>query len=80
MALAIVAADTDLVAALPQRLVAMHAARFGVVSAKVPLPPRRDDIRAVASKAAMRDNGVSWLFGVLKETQDIMTKAHGKRQ
>jgi DNA-binding transcriptional LysR family regulator len=79
MALAIVA-DTDLVAALPRRLVAMHGARFGVVSSKMPLPPRRDGIRGVASKAAMRDNGVAWLFGALEETQDITTTAHSKRQ
>jgi DNA-binding transcriptional LysR family regulator len=77
MALAIVA-DTDLIAVLPRRLVATHAARFGVVSAKAPLPPRRDAIRAIASKAAMRDSGVTWLFGALKETQDITTKPHGK--
>lgn len=79
MALAIIA-DTDLVAALPRRLLAVHAARFGVVSVKMPLLPRRDCIRAVASKAAMEDNGVAWLFGVLKETQDVTTKLHTKLQ
>ena len=37
MALAVIA-ETDLIAALPRQLVAMHAARFGVVSTQAPLP------------------------------------------
>jgi hypothetical protein len=46
-------------AALPKYLVATHAGRFGVVSVKSPLPPRRDAI--CASKAALMDVGVAWL-------------------
>ena len=68
MALAIVA-ETDLIAALPGQFLAMHAARFGVVTTKAPIELRRDHIRAVASKAAMKDAGVAWLFGVLQDTQ-----------
>ena len=79
MALAIIA-ETDLIAALPRRLVTMHAARFGVVSAKVPLPLGRDEISAIATKAAMRDGGVAWLLGALQETQRAATSARGKRQ
>ena len=70
MALAIVA-ETDLIAALPKQLVAMHAARFGVAIAKAPFPLRSDRIRAIASKAAMMDAGVAWLFGVLQDTQKV---------
>ena len=70
MALAIVA-ETDLIAALPGQFLAMHAARFGVVSTKAPVPLRSDRIRAVASKAAMMDAGVAWLFGVLQETHPV---------
>lgn len=66
MALAIIA-ETDLIAALPKQLVAMHAARFGIVSTKAPLPPRRDSIRVVASRAALMDTGVAWLFGVIHD-------------
>lgn len=66
MALAIIA-ETDLIAALPKQLVAMHAARFRVVSTKAPLPPRRDLIRAVVSRAALMDAGVAWLFGVIQD-------------
>ena len=58
MALAIIA-ETDLIAALPKQLMAMHAARFGVVSAKAPIPLRSDQIRAIATRSAMMDAGVS---------------------
>ena len=76
MALAIIA-ETDLIAALPKQFVARHAARFGVVGTKAPLSPRLDQIRAVASKSAMMDAGVAWLFGVLRDTQQ---NSHGKRK
>ena len=68
MALALIA-ETDLIAALPRRLVAMHAARLGLTSTEAPMPFRSDPIRAVASKAAMMDAGVAWLFGVLQDAQ-----------
>jgi DNA-binding transcriptional LysR family regulator len=76
MALAIIA-ETDLIAALPKRLVAMYAARFGVTSVTGPIPPRSDPIRAIASKSAMTDAGVAWLFGVLRDTQQT---SHGRRK
>lgn len=79
MAFAIIA-ETDLIAALPRKLVAMHGARFGVVSARLPLPPRRDDIRAIVSKAAMRDAGVAWLFGLLREVVGATTRARRRRR
>jgi DNA-binding transcriptional LysR family regulator len=66
MALAVVA-ETDLVAALPRRLVAMHAARFGVVASEVPLPHPRSIVRAVATKAAMMDAGIAWLVDTLEQ-------------
>jgi len=55
MALAAVA-ETDLVAALPRRLMAMHAARFGVVASEMPLSHPNSIVRAVATKAAMMEN------------------------
>jgi DNA-binding transcriptional LysR family regulator len=63
-----VIAETDLIAAMPRRFVAMHAARFGVVSREVPLRLRKYQLRAVATKAAMMDAGLAWLFGVLQDT------------
>lgn len=63
-ALAVVA-ETDLLAALPGRFVAMHAPRFGVVSTEAPLPLPSSQIRAVATNAAMADAGVAWLIETL---------------
>jgi len=77
MALAM-SAETNLIAALPKQLVAMHAARFNIVSTKAPLPPRRDRIRAIVSKAALMDAGVAWLFGVIHDLP-VVRKA-GRRE
>ncbi|QWG22557.1 LysR family transcriptional regulator [Bradyrhizobium sediminis] len=64
LALAAIAA-TDLVAALPKSLLAMHGARFGLIGTPAPFPTRRFQLRAVAPKVAMMDAGVEWLFGLL---------------
>ena len=66
-----VVAETDLIAAMPRRFVAMHAARFGVVSREVPLRLRKYQLRAVATKAAMMDAGLAWLFGLLQEAANV---------
>ena len=60
-------ADTDLISAMPRRFVAMHAPRFGLVSREVPLRLRKYSIRAVATRAAMMDLGLAWLFGTLQQ-------------
>ncbi len=63
-----VLAKTDFVAALPRRFVAMHRAPFGIVAEESPLPLLfASSVRAIASKAAMMDAGVSWLFNLLGE-------------
>jgi DNA-binding transcriptional LysR family regulator len=64
MALAVVA-ETDLVAALPRRFVALHGARFGVETVEAPLPLTRFRLHAIAPAVAMMDQGLAWLFGVL---------------
>ncbi len=63
-ALAIVA-DSDLVAALPRRFVAMHAARFSVVALEAPLALPTFELNAVAPAAAMMDAGLAWMVGLL---------------
>jgi DNA-binding transcriptional LysR family regulator len=68
LALALVA-ETDLIAALPRQLVARHARRFGIVATKPPLPLKSDRIAAVATAAALRDDGVAWLFATLQGVQ-----------
>jgi DNA-binding transcriptional LysR family regulator len=60
-ALAIVA-QTDLVAAVPNRFVSANAGRFGVASRPAPLPLPCSRIRVVAPKVAMMDAGLVWLF------------------
>ncbi|TIM10100.1 LysR family transcriptional regulator [Mesorhizobium sp.] len=65
-ALAVIA-ETDLISALPRRFVAMHAARFGVLSLDAPLPLPGFRLNAVAPKVAMMDAGVAWLFDLLAE-------------
>ncbi|MDP9811330.1 DNA-binding transcriptional LysR family regulator [Rhizobium tibeticum] len=63
-ALAVVA-DTDLISALPRRFVAMHAARFGVISLESPFPPTTFQLNAIAPRAAMIDAGLAWIFDLL---------------
>jgi DNA-binding transcriptional LysR family regulator len=65
MALAVVA-ETDLISALPRRLVLMHGRRFGLVSVEAPLQLPHSQIGAIAPKAAMMDAGVAWLFDTIK--------------
>jgi hypothetical protein len=45
----------------------MHAPRFGLVSREVPLRLRKYAIRAVATRAAMMDLGLAWVFGTLQQ-------------
>ncbi len=67
-ALALVA-DSDLLCALPRRLVSLHAARFGLMSVETPLPRPRDPICVIATKAATLDAGIAWLCDLLIRTQ-----------
>lgn len=66
LALAIIA-DSDLLAALPRSLLSRNAARFGLQSVAAPLPLPGFRISAVATRAALMDAGVAWLFGMLGE-------------
>lgn len=68
LALAIIA-ESDLVAALPQSLVSMHAARLNLVTSKLPMSRKPDRICKVASRSAMNDAGVAWLFDQLRAPQ-----------
>ena len=63
-ALAVIA-ETDLISALPRRFVAMHGARFGVLGVEAPLPLPNYRLNAVATKAALMDAGLTWLFDLL---------------
>lgn len=56
---------SDLIAALPRRLVEHYAGRFGLVFVELPFARKPDTIRAIATKAAMRDAGIAWLMQVV---------------
>jgi DNA-binding transcriptional LysR family regulator len=65
LALAIVA-KTDLLAALPRRVVTMHGASFGVGFVEAPLPLLgAAPVRAVAPRVALMDAGLAWLLDLL---------------
>ncbi len=72
-ALAIVA-ESDLVAALPRRFVARHAARFKVVCSEPPAPFLSGPIRAIAPQVATTDAGLSWLLGALDRSAKAALK------
>jgi DNA-binding transcriptional LysR family regulator len=79
MALAI-AAETDLITALPRRFAAMHAARFGVVLREAPLRLPRFPTSAIALKVAMMDAGLAWLFEATRSAvQPHTTPRAGRR-
>jgi len=61
MALAVIP-RTGLIAALPRHLIGRYGAQFGVIATEPPSPLRRDPISVIATKAAMMDAGVAWLF------------------
>ena len=58
-------AKTDLIAALPRTMLAMHARRFGLIITEPPLPLMRSKLRAVMPKSASRDKGLAWLMDTL---------------
>jgi len=58
---------SDLVAALPARLLKMHAAKFGVVSVEPPLVFPATEIRAIVPKVALADAGLTWLLGLAEK-------------
>jgi DNA-binding transcriptional LysR family regulator len=68
LALALIAErEPELVCALPRRLLALHAQRFGLVTIEPPLPLGRFRINAVVPQVALMDLGLAWLFGLLEQ-------------
>ena len=56
---------TELVSVLPKRFIEMHAGRFAIATAKLPLDLPVGSVQAVAPKAALMDAGLVWLLEVL---------------
>lgn len=59
--------SSDLIAALPRRLVERHAARFALAAVELPFKRKSDLIQAVATKAAIMDFGIRWLMQQIGE-------------
>jgi DNA-binding transcriptional LysR family regulator len=59
--------SSDLIAALPRRLVERHATRFALAVVELPLKRKSDPIQAVATKAAIMDAGIAWLMELIVE-------------
>ena len=57
--------ETDLLAALPRSLVVAHAARYGLVFVEAPLPLPRFRTCAIATRSALMDAGVAWIFDTI---------------
>jgi DNA-binding transcriptional LysR family regulator len=65
------AAESGLVVSLPESLIALHGARFGLVSTPLPVDIGTSSIAIVATKAATKDAGIAWLADTLAE---VMSK------
>jgi DNA-binding transcriptional LysR family regulator len=57
-------ANSDLIAAIPRNLIEVHGKTMGLQCVEPPVPFRTPDpVYAIASRAALLDAGVTWLFG-----------------
>ncbi len=66
LALAIVA-ETDLVAAIPTRLLAMYAQLYEIDIIVPPEPWGRAPLHAIIPRVALMDEGSAWLFRLLRK-------------
>jgi len=65
-------AETNLISALPRRLVAMNAERLGIAAVDAPLLLPTFRLNAVAPKVAMMDEGLTWLFDLLAGAETVV--------
>ncbi len=72
--------ETDLLATLPRAFVDTYADRFDVVSAKPLLPLDRSAIRAIATKAALMDEGVASLFAHVGDATKLLQVPRTRRR
>jgi DNA-binding transcriptional LysR family regulator len=59
------AAESDLVVSLPESLVRVQGARFGLVGTPLPFEVAPGNVVAVTTRAALQDMGVAWLAGLV---------------
>jgi len=70
-----IAAETDLVAALPRQFALKHATRYKVGISEPPFPFLSSPLRAVVPAVATRDDGLAWLLELLEKTAKAATRA-----
>jgi DNA-binding transcriptional LysR family regulator len=58
--------QTDLICAMPRRLVELYGAAFDVVATPAPLPLRRFELNVIAPRVAMLEAGLAWLAETLQ--------------
>ncbi|KSV78197.1 hypothetical protein N182_21175 [Sinorhizobium sp. GL2] len=68
-----IAAESDLLVAVPRRFAALYAKRFSLVTVDAPLPLPRFKLNAVAPRAATMDAGLSWLLAMLVSASEVGT-------
>lgn len=69
-----VLADSDFISALPRRFVALHGRRFHVTAVAPPLTLPHFRLTIVVPKVAMKDAGLAWLVGLLKQSGQARPK------
>jgi DNA-binding transcriptional LysR family regulator len=69
-----IAAETDLVTALPRQFALKHAARHDVAISEPPFPFLSSPLRVVVPAVATRDAGLAWLLDVVESTAKAATK------
>jgi DNA-binding transcriptional LysR family regulator len=70
-----IAAETDLVTALPRQFALKHASRYKATISEPPFPFLSSPLRAVAPAVATRDAGLAWLLDLLERTAKAATKS-----
>jgi DNA-binding transcriptional LysR family regulator len=73
-------AETDLLGTLPRHMATHGASQFGLVTVDLPVLRRSDPVCALATKAAIVDAGVAWLFALLAELPWDGKPAPSRRQ
>jgi DNA-binding transcriptional LysR family regulator len=60
-------AESDFIAALPARFVAMHGGRFGIISVPPPIKLITYQLTLVAPRVAMMDAGLAWMVKTIAD-------------
>jgi DNA-binding transcriptional LysR family regulator len=58
--------ETDMIAALPRRLVSLHGEHFGVVALEPPFELGSFEMIAAVAQGAEADRGIAWLLSMLR--------------